>query len=144
MLCLQQFHQNQRLIAISFICIKGNLFIAFSIRTEMFGGIDPKKMQTMMRQMGIKQEEVEVERVILEGSDKRIIIEPASVMKIAMQGQTSWQVTGEAREEEKDIGIHEEDIEMVVGKTGKGKEEARKALEECGGDIAEAIVKLSE
>lgn len=110
----------------------------------MFPGVNPKQMQAMMKQMGIKQEEIEVERVILEGSDKRVIIEPAAVVKIVMQGQQSWQVTGEAREEAKEEGISDADIEMVAEKTGKGKEEARKALEESKGDLAEAIVKLSE
>ena len=41
----------------------------------MFGGIDPKKMQAMMKQMGIKQEEIDAKRVIIEKSDGRIIIE---------------------------------------------------------------------
>ena len=31
----------------------------------MFGGVDPRKMQGLMKQMGIKQEEIETERVIL-------------------------------------------------------------------------------
>ena len=108
----------------------------------MLGGINPKQMQAMMRQMGIKQEEIEVERVILEQAEKRIVIEPASVQKIMMQGQESWQVSGEAREETKEAGIPEEDVEMVMGKTGKSKEEVRKVLEETGGDLAEAIVRL--
>ena len=33
---------------------------------------------------------------------------------------------------------------MVSEKTGKSEKEARKALEETNGDIAEAIVRLSE
>ena len=110
----------------------------------MFGGLDPKKMQAMMRQMGIKQEEVEVERVILESADKRIIIKPANVQKIVMQGQESWQVTGEAREELKETEISEEDVAMVAEKAGVSKEDARKALEKANGDIAEAIMTLSK
>lgn len=109
----------------------------------MFGGINPGQMKAMMKQMGIKQEEVETLRVIIEQADKRIIIEPASVQKIVMQGQTSWQVVGEAREESKGSEISAEDIAMVMEKTGKGKDEVRKALEESGGDLAEAIVTLS-
>ena len=100
-------------------------------------------MKAMMKQMGIKQEEIESLRVIIEKADSRIIIEPANVQKIIMQGQASWQITGEAREETKEEGISEEDIAMVMEKTGKSEDEARKALEECGGDLAEAIVKLS-
>jgi len=105
----------------------------------MFGGIDPKKLQGMMKQMGIKQEEIAAERVIIEKSDGKIIIENPNVQKIVMQGQESWQITGTAREES---GITEGDIKMVMEKTGKSKAEARKALEETG-DIAEAIINLS-
>ena len=106
----------------------------------MFGGIDPKKMQAMMKQMGIKQEQIEAERVIIEKPDSKIVIENPNVQKIVMQGQESWQITGTAREEE--FGIREEDVKLVAEKTGKSKQEAKKALEETG-DIAEAIVKLS-
>ncbi len=105
------------------------------------GGINPKKMGQMMKQLGIDQEEIEAERVIIEKSDGRIVIENPSVQKIKMQGQESWQITGEAREEEG--GIKEEDVKLVMEKTGKSDEEAREALEKVGGDIAEAIVSLS-
>lgn len=109
------------------------------------GGLDPKKMQAMMKQLGIKNEEIEADRVIIESSDKRIIIENPSVQKIKMQGQESWQITGEAREEGfAGEGISEEDVKLVMEKTGKGENEVKKALEEVSGDIAEAIVKLGE
>ena len=109
----------------------------------MFGGIDPKKMAAMMKQMGIKQEEIAAERVIIEKSDGKIIIENPNVQKIVMQGQESWQITGTAREENVEEGVTEDDIKMVMEKTGASEKEARAALEETG-DIAEAIVKLSD
>ena len=107
------------------------------------GGVNPAQMKAMMKQMGIKQEEIEAIRVVIEGSDKNIVIEPANVQKVVMQGQESWQITGEAREESKEVGVSAEDIDLVSEKTGKSKEDASKALEESNGDIAEAIVKLS-
>lgn len=107
----------------------------------MFGGIDPKKMQAMMKQMGIKQEEIDAERVIIEGNDKRIIIDNPSVVKVVMQGQESFQISGDVREEE-ESGFNEDDIKMVMEKTGKGEDEVKEALAETN-DIAEAIVKLS-
>ncbi len=110
----------------------------------MFGGIDPKKMQAMMKQMGIKQQEIEAERVIIEKSEGgKIIIENPSIQKIVMQGQESWQITGEAREEVVEEGIREEDVKLVAEKTGKSEEEAMEALKEANGDIAEAILNLS-
>src|SRR3989338_5570727 len=110
------------------------------------GGLNPKKMQAMMKQMGINQSEIETERVIIEKTDgSKIVIEPAQVSKITMQGQETFQVAGEIREEsgEEEEGIKEEDVKLVAEKTGKSKEEAMEALRESDGDIAEAIVKLS-
>jgi len=108
------------------------------------GGMNPKKMQGMMKQLGIKQEEIDSQRVIIEKVDGgKVVIENPNVVKINMQGQDSWQISGEAREEESDEGISEEDIRLVIEKTGKSEEEVRKVLKE-NGDIAEAIMSLKE
>jgi NACalpha-BTF3-like transcription factor len=65
----------------------------------MFGGLDPKKMQAVMKQMGIKQEEVDSARVIIEKNDGgKILINNPNVVKIKMQGQESWQITGDNAE----------------------------------------------
>ncbi len=107
------------------------------------GGMNPGQMKALMKQMGIKQEEIAAVRVIIEEEDARTIIEPAQVAKITMQGQESWQVSGNARRESKAAEISAEDISLVAEKTGKSSKEAQQALEDCGGDIAEAIVRLS-
>ncbi len=108
------------------------------------GGINPSQIKGMMKKLGINQAEIEAERVVIEKKDGgRIVIEEPSVQKIVMQGQASFQISGEVREEEIK-GISEEDVKLVVEKTGKSKEKARKVLEEVGGDIAEAIVKLGD
>ena len=104
--------------------------------------MNPAKMKGMMKQLGIEQEEIDAERVIIEKSDGRIVIESPQVSKIKMQGQETWQIAGEAREEE--LGIKESDVLLVMEKTGKNREKSIKALEEANGDIAEAIVKLGE
>ena len=104
--------------------------------------IDPKKMQAMMKQMGIAQEEIQADRVIIECSDKKIVIENPSVQKVKMAGNTSYQISGEESEESLEK-FSEEDIQLIMQKTGKSEEEVLSALEETN-DIAEAIVKLSE
>ncbi len=110
----------------------------------MFGGVNPGQMKALMKQMGMKQDEIETERVVIEKSDGNIIvIEPANVQKITMQGQESFQVTGEAREESREVEMNEEDVKLVMEKTGKSEEEVKKVLNETK-DVAEAIVKLSE
>jgi len=109
----------------------------------MFGGIDPKKMQAMMKQMGIKQDDIEALRVVIEKIDgSRVVIDNPSVTKIDMKGQESWQIVGDAREEAGNA-ISEEDIRLIMEKTGKGYDESKGALERNEGDIAQAIVELS-
>lgn len=94
-----------------------------------------------MKQMGIKQEEIDALRVIIEKEDGKIIIENPSVLKIDMQGNESFQISGDVREiEEK---YNENDVKTVMEKTGCSKEQAIKALEKTG-DLAEAILELSE
>jgi len=115
----------------------------------MIPGIDPKKMQAMMKQMGMSQEEIPAKRVIIECSDKNIIIEDPSVMKVKMQGQTNFQISGDISEEqpgsspEEDENSVAEDIKTIIEKTGCSEESAKQALEDSDGDLAEAILSLS-
>ena len=105
--------------------------------------LDPKKMNAVMKQMGISQEDLEATRVIIEKGDERIIIENPSVTKVKMNGQETFQVSGQVREELENSGNLKEDIETVMEKTGCSKEEAKEILEETG-DLAEAIMRLSK
>ncbi len=111
----------------------------------MFPGmpkIDPRKMQAMMKQMGINQEEIEASRVIIECEDKKIIIEDPSIQKVKMSGNISYQISGEEHEESNE-SFSEDDVSLVMQKTGKSKDQVLEALDKTG-DIAEAIVNLSE
>lgn len=105
------------------------------------GKFDPRKMQGMMKQLGINQEEIDALRVVIEKSDGKIIIDNPSVQAITMQGQKSFQISGDVREESGEL-FSDEDVKLVAEKTGASEEDARSALEGAGGDIAEAIVKL--
>lgn len=106
----------------------------------MFPGLNPKKMESMMKQLGMSQEEIPASRVIIEKPDGKIFIENPSVMRVKIQGQETFQISGEVIEDSS--GISEEDIQTVVEKTGKTEDEAREALEKTG-DLAEAILELS-
>ncbi|MGV8151469.1 MAG: nascent polypeptide-associated complex protein [Candidatus Nanoarchaeia archaeon] len=108
----------------------------------MFGGIDPKKMQAVMKQMGISQTEIPASRVIIETEDKNIIISNPSVVMVKMQGQESFQISGDISEEISEDNF-EEDIKTIVEKTGCTKDDAERALKEANGDLTEAILKLS-
>lgn len=107
----------------------------------MMPNMDPKQMARMMKQMGINTQEVSAERVIIETKEEKIIVEPAQVTKISMQGQDSFQVSGTVRTEQL---ISEEDIELVMEKAGVSRELAIDALKKSGGDIAEAILEIQK
>ena len=110
----------------------------------MLPGLDPKKMQAIMKQMGMSQEEIPANRVIIETDEKNIIITDPSVMKVKMQGTTNFQISGDITEEViKEENSAEEDIEMIMEKTGCDKDKAKAALEKSGGDLTEAILSLS-
>lgn len=112
----------------------------------MFPGLgNPKQMQGMLKKMGISQEDVSAEKVIIEKTDgDKIIIENPSITKIKMQGNESFQITGDISEESGDEGISEEDIKTIIEKTGVSEETAKKTLEKNNGDLAETILELSE
>lgn len=119
----------------------GKLYICFVISRNMFGKINPKQIEGMMKKMGIAQNQIDVKRVIFELEDKNLVIDEPSVTQINMQGQTTWQVAGEATEESKEA-FSDEDVEMVKEKTGKSDEEVRDFLDKNNGDIALAILEL--
>jgi alpha-NAC-related protein len=109
----------------------------------MFGGMNPSQIQGMMKKMGIAQTELPVKKVIFEMNDSNIIIDDPSVLRISMQGQITYQVSGESREETTE-SFSDEDVSMVVEKTGKSKKEVIEFLKENDGDIALAIMKLKK
>jgi nascent polypeptide-associated complex subunit alpha len=110
----------------------------------MFPGMNPRKMQQVMKRMGIQQVEIPATEVIIRTADKELVISSPSVSKVNMMGQETFQVSGEAVEREISTApeINEDDVRTVVEQSGAGEEEAKKALEESKGDIAEAILSL--
>lgn len=114
----------------------------------MFPGIDkninPKKMQGIMKQLGIEVNELdEIYEVILKGKDEDIIIENPKVSLMKARGIENYQISGSSKRIIKsDISI--EDIEFVIQNTGVNQEEAKSILIETNGDIAEAINKLKK
>ena len=111
------------------------------------GGVNPKQMKQMMKRMGMKMDEIDADIVIIKGAGREIVIENPQVARISMKGQDTFQIMGDASEkeiEEEDVvvEISEEDVMMVAQQAGVGSDDARKALEEANGDLAEAIMKL--
>jgi len=107
------------------------------------GGMDPRKMKQMMKQLGIKSEDINAKKVIFEMEDgTRLVFESPQISAIDLGGQKTYTIIGTPKGERGEIGIPETDIEMVAEQAKVSKEKAKKALEETKGDIAEAIDKL--
>jgi len=110
----------------------------------MPGRINPKQMNQMMRKLGISVKEIEnVEKVIIQTDTREYVFDGAEVTIMDAQGQKTYQIVGRPRIVERKEEIPKEDIELIMEQTGKTAEEAKKALEETKGDIAEAIMKLT-
>ena len=109
----------------------------------MIPGMNAAKMQGMMKKMGISQTQLPVNRVVFEMDDGNLVINDPSVLRVKMQGQETYQVSGEAVSENVE-SFSGEDVEMVVSQTGKSEDEVSAALEKSDGVIAEAIIELKE
>lgn len=115
------------------------------------GRVNPKQMKAAMRRMGVTQEEMrDVEEVVIRTKQKELVFRDAAVTAVTMQGQVTYQIIGNPEERERrkgdatadDGGVVEEDVQLVMSQTECSEEEARKALEECDGAPAEAILKI--
>ena len=101
----------------------------------------------MMRRMGMSMNPMDVEEVVLRTKDKEITIEGPEVAVLEMQGQRIFQVVGgEITEKaiEKKVIVPEEDAQLVAQQANASLEQARAALEQTNGDLAQAILLLSQ
>ena len=112
------------------------------------GGINPKQMAAMMRQMGIKTTEIDAEKVVVFKADgSQLVVSPASVQLIEMQGTKQLQVAGsfsdgESSGKSNDESTADDDAKMVAQQASVSLEKAKEALAKSNGDIAEAIMLL--
>lgn len=110
----------------------------------MPGRINPRQMNQMMRKLGINVKEIEnVKKVIIQTETKEYVFDKAEVTIMDAQGQKTYQISGRPKVVERKQEPNKEDIDLITEQTGKSAEEAKKALEESDGDIAEAILKLT-
>ena len=105
----------------------------------MMPGMDPKMLKQAMKRMGIKQEELDAQEVIIKLKDKNLVFKNPQVAKINMMNEESFQVVGKYEEES---NINEDDINLIIEQTNVSEREARKALEKNKGDIAKTILEL--
>lgn len=126
------------------------------------GGLNPRKMQKMMEQMGIDLKELDVESAVIRLSDgTELVFDEPDVTRMDARGQQTYQVVGspearagepgtadaEAGEPEADAAgegdIPDDDVALVAEQAGASEADAREALEAVDGDLAAAIDRLS-
>lgn len=123
----------------------------------------------MMQRMGMKVDEISsVTQVVIRTPTRNIVIDGPSVASIMMQGQKMFQVVGGKISEQPAVSatpqplslpttgvgtaqtatapsvmaIPQEDVDLVASQTGRSKEDAKRALQTSGGDLAKAILML--
>jgi nascent polypeptide-associated complex subunit alpha len=110
--------------------------------------MNPREARRMMQRMGMNMGAMpEVEQVVFKTSTKEIIVENPEVTVMEMQGQKIFQVIGERITEkalEKAVKIPEEDVQLVATQANVSPDQARAALEQTKGDLAQAILLLSQ
>ena len=110
--------------------------------------MNPREARRMMQRMGMNMGAMpEVEQVVFKTSTKEIIVENPEVTVMEMQGQKIFQVMGEKITEkpvEKAVKIPEEDVQLVATQANASPDQARTALEQTKGDLAQAILRLRQ
>ena len=115
--------------------------------------MNPREQKRLMQRMGMNMDQVpDVQQVIIRTSNKDIVIDEPEVAILQVQGQKMYQVIGGEVSEQapSKLGVaatakptfSEEDVQLVADQTGKSLTKAKEALEECGGDLAKAILLL--
>lgn len=113
--------------------------------------ISSRDARRMMQRMGLNMTALpDVQEVVVRTSTKEIIIENPEVSVLDLQGQRIFQVAGgeitekAAEREARKVTIPDEDVQLVAQQANVGLDKARAALEETNGDLAQAILLLSQ
>jgi len=112
------------------------------------GRVNPRQMKAMMKRMGITQEDIaDIEEIVIKTKTQEYIFHEAAASIMTVQGQKTFQIIGEPEIRERSEApaakdTAREDIALVMEQTGVSEEEAKKALDECDGQPAEAILKI--
>ncbi|GAA0246563.1 nascent polypeptide-associated complex protein [Haladaptatus pallidirubidus] len=123
------------------------------------GGLNPRKMQQMMKQMGIDVDDVDAEEVVIRTADgEELVFSDPEVTRMDARGQQTYQIVGDAETRESTGGasgaveagdadasasaIPDADVEIVAQRTGASEDKAREALEAVDGDLAAAVERL--
>jgi len=115
----------------------------------MLGGrVNERQLRRMMQQAGIKSSELDgVRQVDFILADRKITVKNPQVTILEIQGTKTYQVVGGEEEvgsiaEAQKSDVNEEDVALVIQKTGVTREKAIEALKKNNNKPAEAIISL--
>lgn len=112
-----------------------------------------------MRRMGVDFQQLEdVTEVLIRFPDKELIIPQAQVLVMQAQGDDIYQVVGKSEErdltvstESEEVSVPtlaqtftDEDVQLVASQANVSEDEAREALRSADGNLAKAIIVLTE
>jgi len=125
--------------------------MAYKAYKAVKGAPQGRDAKRMMQKMGMKVDEIQgVTEVLIRTATREILIEEPAVTSVVVQGQKMYQITGGSTHERipsteaAPPEVPEEDVKLVAEQTGKTLDEARAALKESGGDLAEAILRIKQ
>jgi nascent polypeptide-associated complex subunit alpha len=116
-------------------------------------------MERQMRRMGVDFQQIEdVTEVVIRLPDKELVIPQAQVLVMQAQGDDIYQIVGKSEERSPTVSTEleegvpttpvqsfsEEDVQLVASQANVSEEEAREALRTAEGNLAKAIIVLTE
>ena len=118
-----------------------------------------RAMERQMRRMGVDFQQLDaVTEVLIRFPDRELVLTEPQVVTMQGQGDNIYQIIGQAEERsltvssEADEGappavavtFSEEDVQLVATQANVSEEEARTALRAADGNLARAIIALTE
>ncbi|MCS7107410.1 MAG: nascent polypeptide-associated complex protein [Acidilobaceae archaeon] len=109
----------------------------------------PEDIARAMKRLGITLEEERASRIVIELEDghKLLVEDPKGCVIMKSKDQPPViMIVGEYKKIKEEVPakkFSEEDVQFVAEQAGVSYDEARRALEEVGGDVAAAILKLT-
>lgn len=118
-----------------------------------------RTMERQMRRMGVDFQQLDaVTEVLIRFPDRELVLTEPQVVTMQGQGDNVYQIIGQAEERSltvsseaeegapKTVAItfSEEDVQLVANQANVSEEEAREALRAAEGNLARAIIALTE
>jgi alpha-NAC-related protein len=104
--------------------------------------MNKENVEKAIRKMGVELREMEASEVIIKTTGYQIRITKPEIVIANILGKKVYQISGEETME--NLEPKEEDIKIVMEKTGKDRETVVNKLRELNNDLAKAIIELGK